>query len=552
MISTEDPHSHSHSNNYPSETTFESSPNPSMNLTRNKRDEFLIDIRKKKNSNLLLQKRVKLSSLSDHKPHEPTTLTIMQEEIPRPSSAEPQIDPRLLERLKIERDNFYNHLRNEAYDDLTITVTFLRICTIDRPDPENIENPEAALAGVPGRYIMDLGIVPELIGLLSERFSQYSELQIECAWLLTNLSADSGAVIEYLAQNGIIRALAQCFRYSGNQNLHENAIWALANISGEKDLAYRDEILEQDVLNLVVRELYKGAKSLKYYEIAAWLISNLVRGRPYPPFNQIAKAFGALSYLVDYEDYAIKCFALQSLIYLTEQPEEEHIKSFISNDLMQKVFKCLINEEKGEEDGRYHVTIGAVKIMANLANIEGALKKDLYKMLLRNISDILKRDDDLLKEEICKLLINILGVYSENYDYVMDYAIMSTLVELIAKDQENVKIQATSCLRYFLQNCSSNHAMALIEEGLVNVLLENLQATNSKLIEISLKALSKVFDYGMLLQEGEMGVNPLVMAVKQNGMQGLVENLQNHPEMSVRSSAAVLWDRFFDDYDEGF
>lgn len=515
-------------------------PEPTMNLTRNKRDEFLIEIRKKKNSNILLQKRIKLTSYSDHKPSEQRML----EE--SPLSLDFQIDPQLLERLQIERDNFYTHLRNEAYDDLTTTVIFLRICTIDRPDPENIENPDAIAIGIPGRYIVELGIVPELIGLLSERFYQYKDLQVECAWLLTNLSADSGPVIGYLAENKIIPALAECFRYSSNQGLHENAIWALANISGEKNLGYRDEILEQDVLNMVVRELYKGAKTLKYYEISAWLISNLLRGKPYPAYNKIAKVFGALSYLVDYEEFAIKCFALQSLIYLTEEPEEEHLKSLISNDLMPKIFKCLASEEKSEEDGRCHVAIGAVKIIANLTNIEGFFQKELYKMILRNVSEIMKREDEILREEICKLLINMLGVYSDNYSYVMDYGIMVDLVELIATGQEGVRIQGTTCLESFLFNCPTPHAMILVEKGLVSVLLENLQSMNSMLVENSLRALSKVLTHGEGLHEGNNGENPLVLSIKQNGMQGVLERLQEHDEMKIRSSACVLWDKFFD------
>jgi len=68
-------------------------------------------------------------------------------------------------------------------------------------------------------------------------------------------------------------------------------MWCLANICGENNLKLRDEIIEQGVLNLVVRELCKTPKKVLYYRTAAWLISNLVRGTPYPSYDKVTFSF---------------------------------------------------------------------------------------------------------------------------------------------------------------------------------------------------------------------------------------------------------------------
>jgi len=64
-------------------------------------------------------------------------------------------------------------------------------------------------------------------------------------------------------------------------------MWALANISGENTLLYRDQILQSGILNLIVKELGRTPKKIVYYRIAAWLISNLVRGEPFPSFEKV-------------------------------------------------------------------------------------------------------------------------------------------------------------------------------------------------------------------------------------------------------------------------
>jgi hypothetical protein len=64
-------------------------------------------------------------------------------------------------------------------------------------------------------------------------------------------------------------------------------MWTFANICGDTNLSFRDAVLQAGVMDQIVRELCTRPKALSYYKIAAWLISNLVRGKPYPPFQKV-------------------------------------------------------------------------------------------------------------------------------------------------------------------------------------------------------------------------------------------------------------------------
>lgn len=64
-------------------------------------------------------------------------------------------------------------------------------------------------------------------------------------------------------------------------------MWALANIAGEDDLIYRDAILKLGTMQQIVKQLCHASKRIIYSRTAVWLISVLVRGKPYPPFNEV-------------------------------------------------------------------------------------------------------------------------------------------------------------------------------------------------------------------------------------------------------------------------
>lgn len=64
-------------------------------------------------------------------------------------------------------------------------------------------------------------------------------------------------------------------------------MWALANLLGESDFSYRIEILKLDVIKKVIRLLCGAPKSMSYTRTVTWLLSNALRGPPYPPFDEV-------------------------------------------------------------------------------------------------------------------------------------------------------------------------------------------------------------------------------------------------------------------------
>jgi len=253
--------------------------NGPMGLTKTKRDEYLIEIRKKKNLDMIRQKRMKyftnddLSNNPDMLVEDTTQAHMSQkalQDVARIQSLPEEVKQRLLE----VKEAFYQAAQNCDWENLIQIIKFLR---------ESIGNDENK---VPARAIIELDIVPVLLNLLGEDFEKLRNLQSECAWLLANISAGSSEDTAYLFDQGILPVLYGSLSTT-NEDLHENVMWALANIAGEKNLKYRDEILKQGILKKIVRQLCTTPKRILYSRTAVWLISNLLRGKPYPPYEEV-------------------------------------------------------------------------------------------------------------------------------------------------------------------------------------------------------------------------------------------------------------------------
>jgi len=502
-----------------------------MTLTRNKRDEFIINIRKKKNQTFLLKKRLKV-----YDPKEKEQNPNIQEAIYGDFSTPPKNKPReppvitqeMQERLQAAQKEFFRCLANQEFEQLTPIIEFLREATVDKSD------------AIPGEVIIDMQIVPHLISLLSETFMNHQKLQLELSWLLANISAGTSEDVSYLVAKGIIPALSKCLKFSNNEGFDENIIWTLANISGEKDPAFRDQVIEEDALYLVIRALCKTPKNVIYYRAAAWLMSNVFHIKPCPPFEKIEKVFAALAHLIDYDDDAIKQHTLQCLIYLSQDVKEEHIRALIVNGLIPKIIAHLEYEEP-------RIAKNAVKTIGNLIFADRDILINLGEdKILKKMSKVLPTLDEDLRRESIKMLSNMFSEEFRYHDFAIEYEIPSILARIAYHDVEENKIQATMCLANFLGNCGVEDGKTLRSNELLLTLMKNVEEGTTLLVYWSLKVLSGLFEQGEHeKEEEEAEYNRFVMEFVQNNYREKLEGLANHPEDDVSCLVGALLDKFF-------
>ena len=134
------------------------------------------------------------------------------------------------------------------------------------------------------------------------------DLQFEAAWILTNISSgtseQTAVVVQAQAINPLVALLS-----SPHDDIREQAVWALGNIAG--DCAnYSLTILEAGAMPPLIHCVEKS-KKVSLPRMAVWTISNLCRGRPYPPFSLVEPALDTLvSQLFTTKDEEV-CFGIR-------------------------------------------------------------------------------------------------------------------------------------------------------------------------------------------------------------------------------------------------
>eukprot|EP01043_Picozoa_sp_COSAG02_P050001 COSAG02_NODE_5084_length_4651_cov_1.828207_1_plen_212_part_10 len=159
--------------------------------------------------------------------------------------------------------------------------------------------------------VLQAGLAPHLVESLGA--FENPRLQFEAAWALTNICSGTSEHVEALVACGALPALVDLLPRpeSGSESaarapkpgtvndVEEQAIWALGNISGDS-VRCRDQVLATSALAALVHKLKDHGVGLpiSLQRTAAWALSNLCRGNPLPALASIRPALPCLADLL--------------------------------------------------------------------------------------------------------------------------------------------------------------------------------------------------------------------------------------------------------------
>jgi len=106
-------------------------------------------------------------------------------------------------------------------------------------------------------------------------------------------------------------------------------------------------------------------------------------------------------------------------------------------------------------------------------------------------------------------------------------------------------VEATYCIRNFCRNCNIEQAQILVSKNILDPLLTNLTTNEVKLIEPTIYALSEILKHGEEIKKIYNGLNPYVARILEIGGGTILENLQEHKDMSVYNLVRKLLERYF-------
>ena len=163
------------------------------------------------------------------------------------------------------------------------SLMFVRILTMEVT---------ANISAASSTALIHSGIIFYLEKYTDQDFNSFPEIQQEACWIVTNIFSSENLDLSFIWTTKILKNIVPLLK-SPHKEVVFNAIWSLSNICGDS-LDYRNKLLQfggiiETLIALIMRLKNKQDQfyDQKGLGEAIWLVSNLCRGKPYPPYEEV-------------------------------------------------------------------------------------------------------------------------------------------------------------------------------------------------------------------------------------------------------------------------
>ncbi|XP_015600486.1 importin subunit alpha-3 [Cephus cinctus] len=372
------------------------------------------------------------------------------------------------------------------------------------------------------------GILPILVHCL-EQHNQPS-LQFEAAWALTNIASGTSAQTQAVVAAGAVPLFLHLL-LSSQQNVCEQAVWALGNIIGDGPVP-RDYVINLGVVQPLLTFI-KPEIPLSFLRNVTWVIVNLCRSKdPPPPVQTIKDILPALNVLIHHTDMNILIDTVWALSYLTDGGNEQ-IQMVIDSGVVPHLIPLLSHKE-------VKVQTAALRAVGNI--VTGT---DEQTQTVLNC-DALSHFPNLLthpKEKICKeavwFLSNITAGNQTQVEAVIDAGLLPLIIRNLSKGEFQTQKEAAWAISNLTISGNREQVARLIQEGVIGPFCDLLVCKDTQVVQVVLDGI-----HNMLKLAGPQ-VEQLANMIEECSGLDKIESLQNHENVDIYKLAYDIIEQYF-------
>lgn len=359
-------------------------------------------------------------------------------------------------------------------------------------------------------------MIPRLVALLGA--NDYTGLQYEACWSLTNITSGSSEQTRAVVDAGAVQALMPLMTHS-DLELRGQAVWALANITGD-GVECRDFVLRMGVMQPLLALLVAPNPTGKIQRDATWLLSNLCRGKD-APWDIISTALPVMSRLLYSSDNDVLADATWALLFITDA-DPSRASRLLSEGLGPQLVSLLKHPSSA-------VQMPALRVVGNILFGDEEQTQTMVNLnVVNGLEHLMRSEVPRLRKEATWCLSNVTAGNRTQIQTVIDNSdLMLLLVELATNAENSTKQEAFYTIANALNGGTQEQIRTLvINFNIFSALCHHLTASNDDLLAAVLNTLDKTLDAG--LKDPKVAENCYQTLVENEGGLDKLEDLHGH------------------------
>jgi len=408
---------------------------------------------------------------------------------------------------------------NDPEQQLEAVTHFRKLLSIERNPPID--------------EVIRYGVIPIFVQFLTAE--NFSKLQFEAAWALTNISSGTTKQTQTVVDSNAIPIFVRLLN-SPNEEVREQAVWALGNIAGDS-AAFRDLILNVGIL-MPLLQLFTNSCKLTMLRNATWTMSNLCRGKPHPNFDTVKQFLPCLSRVVHSADPEVIADACWALSYLSDGPDNK-IQAVLEAGVAPRVVELLRHPSPT-------VQTPALRCVGNIVTGDNLQTQAIISLgALPWLLPLLSSPKKGIIKETCWAISNITAGTQEQVQSVIEANLIPPLIHLLRHADFDIKKEAAWAISNATSCGTADHIKYLVSQGVIKPLCDLLSSSDTQMITVVLEALANILKVGKKMSKAFNGENKFAIFIEEAEGLDKIEDLQNHENTDIYKKSVSILEKYY-------
>merc|ERR1711936_1437095 len=378
--------------------------------------------------------------------------------------------------------------------------------------------------------LINSGILPVLVKCLEA--TDNPSLQFEAAWALTNIASGTSQQTQAVVEANAVPLFLNLLK-SPQQNVCEQAVWALGNIIGDGP-HLRDYVNElgvvQPLLSFINPEI-----PISFLRNVTWVVVNLCRNKdPPPPQKTISEILPALNMLIHHSDINILVDTVWALSYLTDGGNEQ-IQMVIDSGVVQKLVPLLSHRE-------VKVQTAALRAVGNIVTgTDDQTQTVLNHGALEHFPALLNHAKEKIIKEAVWFLSNITAGNQQQVQAVIEHGLVPMVIGHLSKGEFQTQKEAAWAISNLTISGNKQQVAYLVTQGVIPPFCNLLGCKDTQVVQVVLDGLNN------MLKVAGQDVEAVAAMVEECGGLDKIESLQNHENVEIYKLAYEIIEQYFSD-----